>query len=61
MQGRAAAAATRQLQHLADAVDNGAKRPVAAQIGLQPLQKISAARTVAHAGQWSVKTHACCC
>ena len=61
MQSRAAAAATRQLQHLANAIDDGAKRPIAAQIGLQPLPKVSAAQTVAHAGQRSVETHVCCC
>ena len=51
MQSRAAAAATRQLQHLADAVENRAERPIAAQIGLQPVQEVSTARTVAHAEQ----------
>ena len=61
MQSRAAAAATRQLQHLADATENGAECPIAAQIGLQPLQEVSAARAGAHAGQSGGRTHVCYC
>ena len=61
MQSRAAAAAARQLQHLADAVEDGAECPIAAEVGLQPLQEVSAARSRAHAGQFVGGIHECCC